>query len=66
MFSSAQSAKSQLISAPFQKRYAVAVITGIADAGKDQGLTAIIHSPKVCFLLLISIVLQMKIVCISN
>jgi len=24
-------------------------MTGIAEAGKDQGLTAIIHSPKVCF-----------------
>jgi hypothetical protein len=52
MFTKAQRPKSQFISAPFQKRYAIEVITGIADAGKDQGLTAIIHSPKECFFII--------------
>jgi hypothetical protein len=46
---------SQLICASFQKRNARVTMIGIADAGKDQGRTAMTHSLKGCFAMVLSV-----------
>ena len=47
---------SQFISVPFQKRNDNVTITGIADAGIDQGLRAKTHCPNVCLLIVLLLV----------